>query len=1171
MITTRSDRCSPAVTRLLRPHVSRNIRKILGAVASLFFFSASMQAQTAHFGYALSTLGSGFSQPTYAALDSSGNLFVTDEGTASVYELTVSSGYSTVKTLSTAFGIPTGIAVDADDNVFVTDQSVAGVYELTVSSGYTTVITLGSGFSNPNGVAVDANGNVFVADTLNNAIKEILAVSGSIPPNPTINTLGGSYNHPTSVAVDSSGNVFVADLFNSAVKEIVAAGGYTTVNTLGSGFSYPAGVALDANDNVYVADSGNGSIKEILASGGYNTVNTLVTGLPYSAGVAVNSVGNVFIASFSGSAMYELTLNGGVRFGSAPVATTAPQTIPITFIFDTGGTIGTPSVLTQGAPVLDFTDAGTGTCTTNGTSHNYNPGDSCTVAATFTPTYSGIRYGAVTLSNGSGAPIVTGYVSGIGIGPQVSFSPAALTALHGGFNYPNGIAIDGSGNVYVADQFNNAVREILATGGYITVNTLGSGFNNPVGVAVDGGGNVFVADTYHSLIKEILAGGGYTVINTLGSGFNAPNGLAVDGNGNVFVADSMNGAVKEIPVAGGYSTVTTLASGFSFPIGIAVDSSGDVFVADLASNLVSEIVAAGGYTTVRTLGSGFTEPAGIAADGEGNLFVSDYGNNAIKEILVASGYATIDTVGSGLNGPIGVAVDRAGNIFFADSITNTIKQLNVVNSPALSFATTAVGSTSSDSPKAVTLINNGNAALTFETPSTGLNPSLSTEFTFSGSSTCPQLTSSSSPATLAAGTSCLAAVSFTPTVPGSITGSMVVTDNALNAPGPTHATQSVALSGTATAPPITATTTLASVALTQNHATSPFIPVTGSGGYGALTYGISPALPAGLSFSSVTGTVSGTPTAVSSATTYTVIVTDPSAASDSATFSLSVKSPVSALAGTSITFSASPTTQLFNNPIVLTAQVISPTPGTLTGSVSFLDGTTAIATAAIGTNGRASSSVTSLAQGSHSLTAAYSGNADFQASTSTGTGIAITVGNINLNLGGDQNQSVIPGAAVSYKFPLSPLVTPTFLYAVQLTATGLPPGATYTFSPATIPAGSASLPVTLTVQTAKETASLSPPGARGGQSSTRGLAALALGLALPLFGLKRVRKGLRAIPKPLAVTIFTTISLWVTLALSGCGAGGFFGRTSTSGSYTITVTATSADLVRTSTVLLTIQ
>ena len=84
-------------------------------------------------------------------------------------------------------------------------------------SGTTTV--LGSGFSGPTGVAVDGSGNVFVADTCNSLVKEIVAVSGSIPAsNPTINVLGGGFDEPIGVAVDGNGNVFVGDSFNGLVK-----------------------------------------------------------------------------------------------------------------------------------------------------------------------------------------------------------------------------------------------------------------------------------------------------------------------------------------------------------------------------------------------------------------------------------------------------------------------------------------------------------------------------------------------------------------------------------------------------------------------------------------------------------------------------------------------------------------------------------------------------------------------------------------------------------------------------------------------------------------------------------------------------------------------------------------------------------------------------------------
>ena len=111
----------------------------------------------------------------------------------------------------------------------------------------------------------------------------------------------------------------------------------------------------------------------------------------------------------------------------------------------------------------------------------------------------------------------------------------------------------------------------MAVGGVVsstsTVNTIGSGFNFPIGVAVDGSGNVFVADYGNNAVKEIVALGGFhSTVNTIGSGFSSPIGVAVDGSGNVFVADAGNNAVKEIVAVGGVVsaslTVNTIVSGF---------------------------------------------------------------------------------------------------------------------------------------------------------------------------------------------------------------------------------------------------------------------------------------------------------------------------------------------------------------------------------------------------------------------------------------------------------------------------------------------------------------------------------------------------------------------------------------------------------------------------------
>jgi hypothetical protein len=295
------------------------------------------------------------------------------------------------------------------------------------------------------------------------------------------------------------------------------------------------------------------------------------------------------------------------------------------------------------------------------------------------------------------------------------------------------------------------VKEILTAGGYVTVNTLGSGFFNPAGVAVDGSGNVYVADFGNHAVKEILAAGGYTTVTTLGGGFGGPEGVAVDGAGNVFVADTMDNAVKEMP-PGCFSSscVVTLGNGFLYPSGVAVEANGNVLVADPNNHAIYEMVAAGGYTTVNTLSGGFSKPFGIALDGSGNVFVGDYTNSSIAE-------------------------------------------LDYADAPRLSFGSIDLGANSAE--QTVTFQNIGNAPLTLPIPSSGSNPSIAQNFALdsSASTACPVLIASSAAGSLSPGSSCTLSIGFDPTISSTITGSLVLSDNALNNPS---ATQTIALQGT---------------------------------------------------------------------------------------------------------------------------------------------------------------------------------------------------------------------------------------------------------------------------------------------------------------------------------------------------------------------------------------
>ena len=757
------------VRRLGRPVLVSGVLPAL--MLTLLLLAASAGAQTAHFSYAKFPLGAGLLNPSGVAVDGSGNVYVADTDNNAVKEIPagcVSPGC--VRNLGGGFDQPGGVAVDGGGNVYVADTYNSAVKEIPPSCATASCVkTLGHGFSYPSGVAVDGSDNVFVADTLNDAVKEILAAGGYT----TVKTIGSGFSYPEGVAVDSGDWVYVADTGNNAVKEI-AAGGYTTVVTLGQGFSRPEGIARDRYGNIFVADSGNNALKELQA--GAFTTTTILSG-GYPSGVAVDGSGNVVAADSGDNQVIKLDIIG-VDFGTVPISQTSVA-IPLTFTFDSGGSIGSLTALTQGAASMEFAVAGGGTCKAG----TYIEGATCTMNVTFTPTLAGLRSGAVFLKNSSGNIFATGHVHGIGSGPQVTFLPGSQSTLGGGFNSPGGVAVDGNGNVFVADTYNHAVKEIPP--GCVTsgcVKTVGSGFNLPAGVAVDGGGNLFVADAGKNALYEILAAGGYTTVNTFNL-FDSPGAVAVDASGNVFVAYSgfVSGIVWSGGSAGGQDGVNT-------PIGVAVDGSGNIFVTgDWAAYEISE---AGLTVPLGNEGHWF---GGVAVDGNGNVFISDaYG---LQEIVKAGPQMGTKTLS--YNCFSSVAVDGRGNLYGIDG--NQVTKVDYADAPSLSFGSTNIAASGAE--QTVTLVNSGNAPLTFPSPATGRNPSVAPNFTLdsSASTACPVIAASAAAKSLVAGASCTLSIGFDPTAAGNISGSVVVKDNALNAASSNYAVQTIGLHGTGNA------------------------------------------------------------------------------------------------------------------------------------------------------------------------------------------------------------------------------------------------------------------------------------------------------------------------------------------------------------------------------------
>ncbi len=256
-------------------------------------------------------------------------------------------------------------------------------------------------------------------------------------------------------------------------------------------------------------------------------------------------------------------------------------------------------------------------------------------------------------------------------------------------------------------------------------------------MAIDGSGNLFVGDVGNAAVKEVVAAGGYTTVKTVSTFLSLPYGVAVDGNGDVFVADQGGSVIYEIVAVNGSipatsPTVRCWAADSMNPQGVAVDGSGNVFVADYNNHAVQEILAANGYTSVITLANS-VDPTALAVDAAGDIFFSDDITSKVNEILAVNGAIlaspTVVTLGSGFSTPYGLAVDGSGNVFVADSGHNQVVKLDYADPPTLNFATTNPGSTSSDSPQTVTIINDGNMPLTFSVPSAGTNPSITLGFT----------------------------------------------------------------------------------------------------------------------------------------------------------------------------------------------------------------------------------------------------------------------------------------------------------------------------------------------------------------------------------------------------------------------------------------------------------
>jgi sugar lactone lactonase YvrE len=618
-----------------------------------------------------------FNLPTGIAVDSSGNVYVGDHGNDTIRKI---SGDGTVTTLAGEPGYPgsadgtggaagfsglSGIAVDSSGTVYVADRANHTIRKVSPAGIVTTLAGAagqqgssdGTGaaasFAFPEGVAVDAAGTVYVADTVNDTIRRVSSegvvttlagVAGQQGSSDGTGS-GAMLNSPSAVATDSAGNIYVADEGNNAIRRVTPTGVVTTLasGTVGAAVIVgPRGVAVDSSGTVYFTD-GQSAVRMITLGGivtlaGSNGLQGSADGTGGAArfffpvGLALDAAGNTFVAD---------TYNCTIRRVTAGAVVTTVAGSP----GQAGTTDATGSVARFTEPLGIAEDA----------SGDLYVADS--------------QNGEVRRVTSAG--VVTTVAGGMG---QLGSADGTGSAAR--FAFPTGLAVDASGNVYISDPGYNTIRQMTSTGVVTTLagnagspgSTDGTGpsarFSDPLGLAVDGAGNVYVADSGNDALRKVSPEGVVTTMagaaglsgSTDGAGsmarFDQPSGVAISVSGDVYVVDSGNDTIRVVTPAG---DVTTLAGApqvagsadgkgeaarFNNPTGIVVDTSGNLYVADSGNATVRKLTPAGVVTTVvgapgqaavvlGELPGELSRPYGLALLGPDTLAISDANENAI--------------------------------------------------------------------------------------------------------------------------------------------------------------------------------------------------------------------------------------------------------------------------------------------------------------------------------------------------------------------------------------------------------------------------------------------------------------------------------------------------------------------------------------------------------------
>jgi sugar lactone lactonase YvrE len=716
--------------------------------------------------------------PMGVAVDSSGNVFVSawydnyvrkidTSGNINIYagvpydpdlilKGILPSGYcgNGVDATQAILFAPAGLAVDSTGVLYIADSdngrirkvvsgsssSPSSCTGLIGTSGHMIYDVTGS-LNIPTGVAFDTKGNLYIADAGNNRIQEMLL---SLPNTPiytvvgngipgfagdgglaTSAELGGSdFLEVSNLALDATNHLYIGDTTNNSIRAVGP-------STIMSASCSPNPIAYGSDTTCTATLSANGSTGTVTWSidgSAWQTHNLSGSSDPIYGFTTESTGTHAITAAYSGDssnssgiAATTLTIKSTqtitftaptspVIYGAAPIALSATATsgLPVAFgiVSGPGTVIGSTLTITgPGTIVVAANQAGSAT---------YMPVSQ--VTRTVVVNYALPAHGLITTIAGNG---IAGYTGDGGPGTKSEL------------NSPWGVTVDRSGNIYIADANNVAIRAISYTNGYIYTEA-GSGLGGD-GVAVDTYGDFFIANTGSNRLLEGVPSNGtinyYLVAGNMsgtagfggdgGTGPNAllngPQGVAIDASGNLYLADTKNNRIRKVMasnlvittvVGNGVAGYTgdngvPLSAEINAPYGVAIDASGNIYIADTSNNRIRKLtLSTGKITTVAGSGTyGFSGdggaataaqlymPTGVAVDSAGNIYIADFGNNRVRMVTLSTlnistvaGNGTAGFSGDGgaatsaaLYRPAGVSVDASGNLYIADTNNNRVR------------------------------------------------------------------------------------------------------------------------------------------------------------------------------------------------------------------------------------------------------------------------------------------------------------------------------------------------------------------------------------------------------------------------------------------------------------------------------------------------------------------